>query len=91
MEIYQSSLRGYTKEELREMSIDDLTTVLSSQVYKACRIVEDCEFAGILLGNGHHARQEMGEAVVKLFRHRLENATRRPEAESVIANLKGAE
>lgn len=63
---------GRRRAQLRVMDIDAAAAELSNAVYASTGFLEELEYAGKLRGNGHHARQEVAEAAVKVLRERWE-------------------
>lgn len=51
----------HTKEELKEMSLEEAQRQLGNQIYAAAALIEKLEQAGKVSGNGHHARQKIAQ------------------------------
>jgi len=57
-------------EVIREMTLEDACARISASVYQATAIFERLEAAGLVIGNGHHARQKVAEMAVAELRER---------------------
>ena len=51
-------------------SKEDVETFLGNKVYEACAIIEKLEGLGMIIGNGHHARQEIADYAIKILKLR---------------------
>lgn len=60
------------------MILKDAETELSASVYAATKLLEDLEAAGLIDGNGHHARQRIAEMAVDELRSRWRGGTPSP-------------
>ena len=49
------------------MTLDRAISEIGNAVYAACGMYEELEFAGSVVGNGHHMRQYAAEAAMKIL------------------------
>ena len=52
-------MRNLTKDELKELTLEEAQSRLDRLVYDATGFIEKLEQAGKVRGNGHHARQKI--------------------------------
>ncbi len=57
-------------KNVNEMTLADAEAELSNRVYTAATFFERLEGAGKIIGNGHHAAQEIARLAVKELRER---------------------
>lgn len=56
--------------EEKKAALEDAATDMSSAVYKAAALYERLENRGLILGNGHHIRQQLAREAVLMLRDR---------------------
>lgn len=68
----QDALRAALDPRLRPLrtTLGEAEADLSNAVYAATELLERLEGAGLLSGNGHHARQSLAEHAVQELRRR---------------------
>lgn len=49
----------YQKEYIKNSDVDRLAADISNDIYAASSLLESLEYAGRILGSGHHLRQEL--------------------------------
>jgi hypothetical protein len=57
------------------MTREQAEAEISKAVYEATAIFERLEGQGLIMGNGHHARQKLAQAAVEDLRSRWKNST----------------
>lgn len=53
-----------------QMTLDEACSRISADVYSSTQLFEQLEASGLILGNGHHARQLVAQFAVKEIRER---------------------
>ncbi len=53
-----------------DMDLEEVEAVLQKAVYEATRLIEKCEKAGLIYGNGHHIRQGIADYAKSTLRMR---------------------
>jgi len=53
-----------------ELTLEQAEAMLMNSVYAAGSILESLEYAGKIIGNGHHARQKVAAMAVEELRRR---------------------
>jgi L-fucose isomerase-like protein len=63
-------MKPLTREEINELSQEEVERRLYNQVYEACKIIETLERLQKVFGNGHHARQKIADFAIQDLRDR---------------------
>jgi len=58
-----------------QMTLKEAEAEVSKAVYAATKIFEDLEAQGVILGNGHHARQKLAALAVEDLRSRWKGSS----------------
>jgi hypothetical protein len=59
-------------------TLEQEASKLASAIYQAARPLEDLEMQGLVLGNGHHMRQQIAKFATDLLRERWQEPKAAP-------------
>ena len=75
----------------RGLDLKEAQSELSNRIYEAARLLEELEYAGKVIGNGHHMRQQLCQVAERLLADRWAEKAPEPQVQECGCPDKGPE